>query len=184
MIPDGRASRRERNHPAGSLVPSSTLDRLVGTARGYARQAASEHTLRAYARNWAAFAEMFNPVAEDVDQVPFGVAREVNSRQEADPCVGPPGAPPLGCPGMRDRRHRSLRSLKHGPEFGHGHSLALLVTSHQVPEILADVSVAARCDLRLDLIWGCCHSAPLLRRDCLCPRSRWQQWPRMRTASL
>ena len=31
------------------------LDRLVETARGYARQAASENTLRAYARDWAAF---------------------------------------------------------------------------------------------------------------------------------
>ena len=38
------------------LAPSSTLDRLVDTARDYARQAASENTVRAYAKDWAAFA--------------------------------------------------------------------------------------------------------------------------------
>lgn len=38
------------------VAPSGTLDRLVETARSYARQAASENTLRAYARDWAAFA--------------------------------------------------------------------------------------------------------------------------------
>ena len=35
---------------------SGALDRLVETARDYARQAASENTLRAYARDWAQFA--------------------------------------------------------------------------------------------------------------------------------
>jgi integrase len=39
-------------HVAGS----GTLDRLVETARGYAKQAASDNTLRAYARDWADFA--------------------------------------------------------------------------------------------------------------------------------
>ena len=39
-------------HPAGS----GTLDRLVETARDFARSAASENTLRAYANDWAAFA--------------------------------------------------------------------------------------------------------------------------------
>jgi integrase len=40
------------SHVAGS----STLDRLVETARDYARQAASENTLKAYAKDWAHFA--------------------------------------------------------------------------------------------------------------------------------
>jgi integrase len=40
------------SHVAGS----GTLDRLVETARDYARQSASENTLRAYAKDWAAFA--------------------------------------------------------------------------------------------------------------------------------
>ena len=40
------------SHVAGS----GTLDRLVETARDYARQAASENTLRAYAKDWAHFA--------------------------------------------------------------------------------------------------------------------------------
>ena len=39
-------------HVAGS----GTLDRLVETARDYAKQAASDNTLRAYARDWAHFA--------------------------------------------------------------------------------------------------------------------------------
>ena len=40
------------SHVAGS----GTLDRLVETARDYARAAASENTLKAYAKDWAAFA--------------------------------------------------------------------------------------------------------------------------------
>ena len=40
------------SHVAGS----SKLDRLVETARDYARQAASENTLKAYAKDWAHFA--------------------------------------------------------------------------------------------------------------------------------
>ncbi len=37
------------SHVAGS----GTLDRLVETARDYAKQAASENTLKAYAKDWA-----------------------------------------------------------------------------------------------------------------------------------
>ena len=39
------------SHVAGS----GTLDRLVETARDYARHAASENTLKAYAKDWAQF---------------------------------------------------------------------------------------------------------------------------------
>jgi integrase len=38
------------------IAVSGTLDRLVETARDYARQAASENTLKAYAKDWAHFA--------------------------------------------------------------------------------------------------------------------------------
>ena len=38
------------------VASSGTLDRLVETARGFARQAASENTLKAYAKDWAHFA--------------------------------------------------------------------------------------------------------------------------------
>ena len=38
------------------IAGSGTLDRLVETARDYARAAASENTLKAYAKDWAAFA--------------------------------------------------------------------------------------------------------------------------------
>lgn len=40
------------SHVAGS----GTLDRLVETAQDFARQAASENTLKAYAKDWAHFA--------------------------------------------------------------------------------------------------------------------------------
>ncbi|MFG6546416.1 tyrosine-type recombinase/integrase [Sulfitobacter sp. 1A13730] len=53
----------ERDHPSSealslpSLVAGSgTLDRLVDTARDYARAAASDNTLKAYAKDWAHFA--------------------------------------------------------------------------------------------------------------------------------
>lgn len=39
-----------------SVAGSGTLDRLVDTARAYARQAVSGHTLKAYGRDWAHFA--------------------------------------------------------------------------------------------------------------------------------
>ena len=38
------------------VAGSGTLDRLVETARDYARQAASQNTLKAYAKDWAHFA--------------------------------------------------------------------------------------------------------------------------------
>jgi integrase len=41
-----------RSHVAGS----GALDRLIETARDYARQAASENTLKAYAKDWSHFA--------------------------------------------------------------------------------------------------------------------------------
>lgn len=60
--PDGH----EGGHSAGSgdskialpydVVGSGTLDWLVETARNYARQAASDNTLKAYANDWSHFA--------------------------------------------------------------------------------------------------------------------------------
>ena len=51
---------REQDEAADIALPphaagSGTLDRLVGTARDYARAAASENTRRAYAKDWAHF---------------------------------------------------------------------------------------------------------------------------------
>ena len=48
----GRDTIALPSHVAGS----GALDRLVETARDYARQAASENTLKAYAKDWAHFA--------------------------------------------------------------------------------------------------------------------------------
>jgi integrase len=46
----------EHDGRAFAIPGSGTLDRLVETARDYARQAASENTLKAYAKDWAHFA--------------------------------------------------------------------------------------------------------------------------------
>ena len=54
---DERATAEDRAFALPSQVAGSgTLDRLVETARGYARQAASENTRSAYAKDWAHFA--------------------------------------------------------------------------------------------------------------------------------
>ena len=55
-----RADDRDPGENAGIALPSyvagsGTLDRLVDTAREYARAAASDNTLKAYAKDWAHF---------------------------------------------------------------------------------------------------------------------------------
>jgi integrase len=67
--PSGRPERSDLNEEDESFAPdigaltlpshvsgSGNLDRLVETARDYARAAASENTLKAYAKDWAHFA--------------------------------------------------------------------------------------------------------------------------------
>ena len=57
------SENNERDHPSSEALSlpsfvagSGTLDRLVDTARDYARAAASDNTLKAYAKDWAHFA--------------------------------------------------------------------------------------------------------------------------------
>jgi integrase len=55
-----RADDRDQEESTGIALPSyvagsGTLDRLVDTARDYARAAASDNTLKAYAKDWAHF---------------------------------------------------------------------------------------------------------------------------------
>ena len=57
-----QTDNNERDRPDGealslpsSVAGSGALDRLVETARDYARAAASENTLKAYAKDWAHF---------------------------------------------------------------------------------------------------------------------------------
>tara|TARA_R110000787_G_scaffold42992_1_gene105489 strand:+ start:11227 stop:12342 length:1116 start_codon:yes stop_codon:yes gene_type:complete len=63
--PDAHSSTQdgesEQDKSDGITLPahiagSGTLDRLVGTARAYARAAASDNTLKAYTKDWAHFA--------------------------------------------------------------------------------------------------------------------------------
>ena len=58
---DAQGDARDHEKSDGITLPlhvagSGTLDQLVETARGYAKQAASENTLKAYAKDWAHFA--------------------------------------------------------------------------------------------------------------------------------
>src|SRR5574343_432306 len=52
--PPERPDRHERDDSADT--ERDTIARLVETARDYARQAASENTLKAYTKDWAHFA--------------------------------------------------------------------------------------------------------------------------------
>jgi integrase len=59
-LDDARVDERGQEESDGIALPShvagsGTLDRLVDTARDYARAAASENTLKAYAKDWAHF---------------------------------------------------------------------------------------------------------------------------------
>jgi len=60
-LDDARVDERGQEESDGIALPShvvgsGSLDRLVDTARDYARAAASENTLKAYAKDWAHFA--------------------------------------------------------------------------------------------------------------------------------
>ncbi|WP_019956883.1 tyrosine-type recombinase/integrase [Yoonia vestfoldensis] len=60
-INDAQVDERDQEKSDGIALPShvagsSALDRLVDTARDYARAAASDNTLKAYAKDWAHFA--------------------------------------------------------------------------------------------------------------------------------
>ncbi|MFP7675680.1 tyrosine-type recombinase/integrase [Marivita sp. S0852] len=60
-LEDARVDERDQEESDGIALPShvagsGSLDRLVDTARVYARAAASENTLKAYAKDWAHFA--------------------------------------------------------------------------------------------------------------------------------
>ena len=60
-LDDARIDDRDQEESDGIALPShvagsGTLDRLVDTARDYARAAASDNTLKAYAKDWTHFA--------------------------------------------------------------------------------------------------------------------------------
>jgi len=60
-LDDARVDERDQEKSDGIALPShvagsGTLDRLVDTARDYARAAASDNTLKAYTKDWAHFA--------------------------------------------------------------------------------------------------------------------------------
>ena len=74
------------------IAGSGTLDRLVETARDYARQAASENTLKAYAKDWAAFARWCRMRGAD----PLPCSPQLIGLYIAD--LAAPGGPTAGKP--------------------------------------------------------------------------------------
>jgi len=87
------------SHVAGSR----TLDRLVETARDYARAAASENTLKAYAKDWAQFARWCRMRGTD----PLPPSPELIGLYLADLAAGSGPSPALSV-GTIDRRLSGL----------------------------------------------------------------------------
>ena len=87
------------SHVAGS----GTLDRLVETARDYAKQAASENTLKAYAKDWAHFARWCRMKGAE----PLPPAPELIGLYLADLAAGSSPAPALSVSTI-DRRLSGL----------------------------------------------------------------------------
>ncbi|RNF33281.1 tyrosine-type recombinase/integrase [Paracoccus methylarcula] len=86
----------ERNRPDPIALPahvagSGTLDRLVHTARDYARAAVSDNTLKAYAQDWAHFARWCRMKGTD----PLPPAPEMIGLYLADLAAPVDGAPAL-----------------------------------------------------------------------------------------
>ena len=96
--PDG-ASIALPSHVAGS----GTLDRLVDTARDYARAAASDNTLKAYAKDWAHFARWCRMKGTE----PLPPSAEMIGLYLADLASGSGRSPPLSVSTI-DRRLSGL----------------------------------------------------------------------------
>lgn len=73
------------------VVSSGTLDRLVGTARDYASAAASDNTLKAYAKDWAHFARWCRMKGTE----PLPPSPEMIGLYLADLASGSPSSPAL-----------------------------------------------------------------------------------------
>jgi integrase len=101
---DGR-DQEERNSIAlpSHVAGSGTLDRLVDTARDYARAAASDNTLKAYAKDWAHFARWCRMKGTE----PLPPTPEMIGLYLADLASGSDPSPPLSVSTI-DRRLSGL----------------------------------------------------------------------------
>ncbi|OHC46418.1 MAG: integrase [Rhodobacteraceae bacterium GWE1_64_9] len=81
------------------IAGSSTLDRLVETARDYARAAASENTLKAYAKDWVQFARWCRMRGAD----PLPASPELIGLYIADLAAPAGRAPALSVPSIERR---------------------------------------------------------------------------------
>lgn len=75
------------------VAGSGTLDRLVDTARDYARAAVSDNTLRAYAKDWAHFARWCRmkgaePLPPSAEMIGLYLA-DLASGSPPSPCMFP-----------------------------------------------------------------------------------------------
>ena len=94
----GRHGDEALSLPA-DVAGSGTLDRLVDTARGYARAAASDNTLKAYAQDWAHFARWCRKKGAD----PVPPAPEMIGLYLADLASGSGPAPALSVASIERR---------------------------------------------------------------------------------
>ena len=85
------ASHNEALTLPSLVVSSGTLDRLVGTARDYACAAASDNTLKAYAKDWAHFARWCRKKGTE----PLPPLPEMIGLYLADLAAGSPSSPAL-----------------------------------------------------------------------------------------
>ena len=85
------------------VAGSGTLDRLVETARDYAKHAASENTLKAYAKDWAHFSRWCRMKGID----PLPPSPEIIGLYRADPAA-PTGKAPALSVSTIDRRLSGL----------------------------------------------------------------------------
>ena len=98
-----------------ALAGSGQLDRLVETARSDARQALSENTLRAYAKDWSHFARWCrmrgaDPVPQSPEVIGLCIADLAAPQGKAT--VGCPSWPQYAHPGVWSWHHRSSDARK------------------------------------------------------------------------
>ena len=142
-----------------SLAGSSTLDRLVETARNYARAAASDSTLKAYAKDWAHFARWCRLRGAD----PLPASPQLIGLYIADLAAPAGKAPALSVPSIErrlsgltwgyaqrgdrlDRKDRHIASVLAGIRRKHGRPPAQKEAI--LPEDLRDMLATLPHDLR------------------------------------
>ena len=155
--PPERPDRHERDDSADTerdtialpshVAGSGTLDRLVETARDYARHAASENTLKAYTKDWAHFARWCRMRGAD----PLPSSSQLIGLYIADLAAPSGKAPALSASSIErgerlDRKDRHIASVLAGIRRKHARPPAQKEAI--LPEDLRDMLATLPHDLR------------------------------------